>query len=232
MSASRNRTEKPTVFRNLDELGKKEDQRVRRTRDRLGDALVELLLKKPFDDITVQDVLNRAGVSRSTFYTHYRDKNDLFLSDAEEFFERMATALSRFGDKSERVAPVRELFAHIGESRPFYNALVESGRIHDVMQLGQQHFARGIEQRLNEIPRAGAIPSDRRSAIAHGFAGTLFSLLSWWVQHRMTLSSQEMDNLFHQLVWTGSDGSAAAARALRKGCGPMTAPNRFIRLQR
>lgn len=207
MSASRNRTEKPPVFRNLEDLGKKEDQRVRRTRDRLGDALVELLVKIPFDDITVQNVLDRAGVSRSTFYAHYRDKNDLFLSDAEEFFEAMATALSSFGDKSERVAPVQELFAHIAEARPFYNALVESGRLHDVMELGQQHFARGIEQRLNEIPRAHAIPRDRRGAIAHGLAGTLFSLLVWWVQHQMTLSPEEMDKLFHRLVWTGADGA-------------------------
>jgi AcrR family transcriptional regulator len=204
MSASRNRTEKPPVSRNLEDLAKKEDQRVRRTRDRLGDALVELLVQKPFDDITVQDVLDRAGVSRSTFYTHYRDKNDLFLSDAEDFFEGMATALSRFGDKSERIAPAQELFAHIAEVRPFYNALVESGRMHDVMELGQEHFARGIEQRLNEIPRARTIPSDRRGAIAHGLAGSLFSLLAWWVQHGMTMSPEEMDKLFHRLVWTGA----------------------------
>ena len=192
------------MFRNLADLQKKEDRRVRRTRDQLGDALVELLVQKPFDDITVQDVLDRAGVSRSTFYTHYRDKNDLFLSDADEFFEGMATALSRFGDKSERVAPVQELFAHVGEVRPFYNALVESGRIHDVMELGREHFARGIEQRLNEMPRARSIPPDRRGAIAHGLAGSLFSLLSWWVQHGMTRPPEEMDKLFHKLVWAGA----------------------------
>src|SRR5256885_2947515 len=114
------------MFRNLPELAKKEDQRVRRTRDRLGDAMMALLVEKPFDDITVQEVLDRAGVSRSTFYAHFKDKNDLFLSDSDEFLEDLATALSRFGDKSERVAPVQELFAHIGEVRPFYNALVES----------------------------------------------------------------------------------------------------------
>jgi AcrR family transcriptional regulator len=195
------------LSRNLEESDKKVDQRVRRTRDRLGDALMELLVKKPFDDITVQDVLEGAGVSRSTFYTHYRDKNDLFLSDVEEFFESMATALSRFGDKSERVAPVQELFAHIGESRPFYNALVESGRMPDVMELGLGHFGRGIAQRLNEIPRARTIPPDRRAAIAHGLAGSLFSLLTWWIQHGMTLSPEEMDKLFHRLVWTGADGA-------------------------
>jgi AcrR family transcriptional regulator len=207
MCASRNRTETPPLSRNLVDVGKKEDQRVRRTRDRLGDALVELLVEKPFDDITVQDVLDGAGVSRSTFYTHYRDKNDLFLSDVDEFFEGMATALSRFGDKSERVAPVQELFAHIAEARPFYDALVESGRMHDVTELGQEHFARGIEQRLNEIPRARTIPPDRRGAIARGLAGSFFSLLAWWVQHGMRLSPAEMDKLFHSLVWSGADGA-------------------------
>jgi AcrR family transcriptional regulator len=207
MSAGRNRTEMHPLSRNLERSDKKVDQRVRRTRDRLGEALVELLVKKPFDDITVQDVLDGAEVSRSTFYTHYRDKNDLFLSDVEEFFESMATALSRFGDKSERVAPVQELFAHIGESRAFYNALVESGRMPDVMELGLGHFGRGIAQRLNEIPRARMIPPDRRGAIAHGLAGSLFSLLTWWVQHGRTLSPEEMDNLFHRLVWTGTYGA-------------------------
>jgi AcrR family transcriptional regulator len=206
MSASRNRTEKRPLSRILTNLGKKEDLRVQRTRNRLGEALVELLVQKPFDDITVQEVLDRAEVSRSTFYTHYRDKNDLFLSDVDQFFEGMATALSRFEDKSERLAPVQELFAHIGEARPFYDALVESGRMHDVIQLGQGHFSRGMEQRLNEISQARTIPSDHRKAIAQGLAGSLFSLLAWWVQHRMPLSPEEMDKLFHTLAWTGANG--------------------------
>ena len=67
------------------------DRRVLHTRDTLGDALVELMKEKTFDDITVQDVLDRAGVGRSTFYAHYRDKQDLFLSDVEDFFELMST---------------------------------------------------------------------------------------------------------------------------------------------
>ena len=195
------------MFRNLPELDKKEDQRVRRTRDRLGDAIMALLVEKPFDDITVQDVLDRAEVSRSTFYTHFRDKNDLFLSDAEEFFERMATSLTRHGDRSERVAPVQELFAHIRDVRPFYNALIASGRKQILLELGQEHFARGIEDRFKEMSRARTIPSRRRSAMAHGLAGNLFSLLAWWIQHDMISSPEEMDKLFHQLVWTGADGA-------------------------
>ncbi len=204
----RNRTEAGPVFRNVADLAKNEDRRVRRTRDRLGDALVELLVQKPFDEITVQEVLDRGGVSRSTFYTHFRDKNDLFLSNADEFLEGMATALSRFGDKSERVAPVQELFAHIAQVRAFYNALVESGKIRDVWELGREHFGRGIEQRLAEIPRARNIPRDRRAALGHGFGGSLFALLSWWIQHGMVPSPEEMDKLFHQMVWAGAGGNS------------------------
>ena len=181
---------------------------MRRTRDRLGDALVALLLEKPFDDITVQDVLDRAKVSRSTFYSHFRDKNDLFLSDSDEFLEGLATALSRFGDKSERVAPVHELFAHVADVRPFYNALVESGKIQDVWELGREHFARGIDKRLGEIPRGRAIPAEKRMAMAHGFAGSMFSLLDWWLRNGADRSAKEMDELFHQMVWAGCNGES------------------------
>ena len=93
----------------------REDLRVRRSRDALGDALIELMQEKPFDSITVQDVLDRAGVGRSTFYAHYKDKEDLWISDVEEFLEMMANALSRGRSKSERVFPIRELFEHVIE---------------------------------------------------------------------------------------------------------------------
>jgi AcrR family transcriptional regulator len=205
------------VSRNIRELAKTEDRRVRRTRDQLGDALVELLVKKPFDNITVQEVLDRAGVSRSTFYNHFRDKNDLFLSDADEFFEALATALSRFGDKSHRVAPVQELFSHIADVRPFYNALVESGKIQDVWELGREHFARGIEIRLGEISRAPGVASDARAAMAHGLAGSLFSLLEWWVRSGMRSTPSEMDQLFHRLVWTGVKSTQVTDSAVEMG---------------
>ena len=74
------------MSRNAETSTPKIDRRVRRTRDLLGDALVALMQEKPFETITVQHVLDRARIGRSTFYTHYRSKDDLFLSDLEDFF--------------------------------------------------------------------------------------------------------------------------------------------------
>ena len=186
---------------------KKTDARVRRTRDALGDALIALMQEKPFDTITVQDVLDRAHVSRSTFYTHYSDKDDLLMSDAEEFFEALSMALSQQGDTSNRVFPVREFFAHLSDVQPFFKALVKSGKYHENMELARGHFARGIERRLAELPRGKTIPANHLPAISFAHAGALLSLLSWWLDRGMRESPAEMDELFHRLVWNGAKES-------------------------
>jgi len=182
---------------------RKPDPRVVRTRAALGEALVRLMHERPFAAITVQHVLDRAQVARSTFYAHYNGKDDLFLSDVDEFFERMATLLSRRGDAADRITPVRELFAHVAEWREFHAALITSGKVHDVLQLGQGHFARAIDRRLAELPAAAGLLPARRSALAHALAGALLSLLSWWIDHRATGSPAEMDDLYHRMVWCG-----------------------------
>src|SRR6202012_5392571 len=61
------------------------DRRVRRTRDLLHRALLDLIAEKGYPHITVQDILDRADVGRSTFYTHYRDKEDLLRSGIADF---------------------------------------------------------------------------------------------------------------------------------------------------
>ena len=182
---------------------KKTDARVRRTRDALGDALIALMQEKPFDTITVQDVLDRAHVSRSTFYSHYSDKDDLLMSDAEEFFEALSTALSAHGDKSDRVFPVKEFFTHLADVQPFYKALMKSGKFQENMELARGHFARGIERRLSELPRARSIPGTDLQAIAFTHAGALLSLLTWWLDRGMREPPEQMDELFHRMVWNG-----------------------------
>jgi AcrR family transcriptional regulator len=198
---------------------RKMDARVRSTRDALGDALVALMHEKAFETITVQQVLDRAHVSRSTFYSHYSDKNDLFLSDAEDFFEMMSTALIRHGDTSTRVAPVREFFAHVAEMRQFISSMAASEKVRDVMELGQGHFARAIDQRLAALPATRNLSSTRRSALAHASAGSLFSLLNWWLHRGGSTTAAQMDALFHQTLWSGINPPAKT---------PAPTPNRTI----
>jgi AcrR family transcriptional regulator len=174
--------------------------------------------EKPFEAITVQQVLDRAHVGRSTFYTHFRGKDDLFLSDVEDFFEMIASLLSRRGEDSRRIAPVREMFSHVAEWHSFYKALVASGKIHDVTEIAQGYFARAIEERLAKLATVRAMTPTGRAARAHALAGALLSLLSWWIDRGMPASPAQMDALYHQMVWSGVSAPAA------KPVSPSTLP--------
>ena len=185
------------------EKPRKPDARVRRTRDQLGQALIALIVEKPINDVTVQDVLDRAGVGRSTFYLHYRDKDDLLVSQLEMFLEFMSTALSVRNDKSNRVAPVAEMFEHIGNQNKLYRVLSDSGHLKDFFDLAEGYFACGIERRLKESGRLAKVPQRELAARASALSGSLLSLLRWWLDRGEKESPQEMDDMFHRMVWTG-----------------------------
>ena len=70
------------------------DPRVKRTRQLLKQALSDLLAEKAFQEITVQDIADRATVNRVTFYAHFEDKYDLISSVIRDgFIERLEAFL-------------------------------------------------------------------------------------------------------------------------------------------
>ena len=189
--------------KNKEKPRRQPDRRSRRTCERLGSALLTLIQERPIDDVTVQQVLDRASVGRSTFYLHYRDKDDLLLSQLEGFLEVMSTVLSVRKEQSHRVVPVVELFAHIGNQNKLYRALADSGRLNEFFDLAQGYFARGIERRLTESKRVSSLSRRDLAARASALAGSMLSLLRWWLDRGEKESSQAMDELFHRMVWTG-----------------------------
>lgn len=163
-------------------------------------ALLTLIQEKPMDDITVQEVLDRAGVGRSTFYLHYRDKDDLLLSHLESFLEFMSTALMRNKEDSQRVQPVAEMFDHIGGQKRIWRALTDCGRMNEFLELAQGYFSRGIEQRLKESKR---VRQSELTARSYMLAASLIALLRWWIDRGTKEPPQAMDELFHRMVWDG-----------------------------
>lgn len=64
------------------------DLRIRRTRQLLRDAFMELLAEKDFQSVTVQDIAERANVNRTTFYDHFVDKYALLEDAIRDGFQR------------------------------------------------------------------------------------------------------------------------------------------------
>ena len=200
------------------------DPRVVRTKHALGAALIELMLEQPFDTITVQDVLDRAGVGRATFYAHFRNKRDLFHSEHERFFEGVERWLGMFSAHAPRVVPVAEFFQHVGEVQPFIRALRAAGQIDLVLEDAAEHFARMITKRLRLLAPHLNHTSVHTTIVAKFCAGAVIEMLKWWLARDVRPTAQEMDAIYHDLVWRAV-GVPTTAPQLQTHCAHLPRPD-------
>src|SRR5258705_12626457 len=176
------------------------DRRSARTQRSLSEALVELVKEKRFDDITVQEVIDRADVGRSTFYSHFRDKEDLFQKDWERFLQGFAAHIQWEKAGHENFVPAAFLFQHLKEFQPFYKGLVRSRMTDSVFKSGLVTLSRVMETGLASQLRHKPDPTVPVPILAHYLANQLFALLKWWLDHEMPYPPERMDEIFHQLV--------------------------------
>jgi AcrR family transcriptional regulator len=179
------------------------DRRVSRTRQRLQKALVALALEKRFDEITVQDVLDRADVGRSTFYAHFRSKEDLFRSDFENLLGFVRRGIAESGARGERILPIRELFEHVREYRRLYRAMAASAMRGGLYRLAVAQIAAGVEEALRARQVRGHRPPIPLPILSDHIAVAVLAMLDGWIGGGMPHTPARMDEIFHALVMPG-----------------------------
>lgn len=177
------------------------DPRPARTTAALGRALVELTKEQPFDSITVQDILDRAGVSRSTFYAHYRNKVDALHSSFELLFQFCESVLDRTPFSRFRLFPVVEFLDHIAGARDLESALDEAGELETLWELTEEYAARMIGAQLRRLRYVVRdLPPKQQALGVSMLSAMLISMMRWWRANESAMSSKEVDATFHRLA--------------------------------
>src|SRR5215472_6370021 len=122
----------------------KQDRRSQRTHRLVNSAMLELLFEKHYDTITVQDILDRAGIGRSTFYVHYFDKEDVLASIAEQQLALMVQQLST-RDAGQAIVPSLRLFRHVGERHHYFQSLMRGHAGEVLWQAVQESLGKTTE---------------------------------------------------------------------------------------
>jgi len=191
---------------------KRSDRRVERTRRLLDDALQALIVEKGFESVSVQEILDKADVGRSTFYAHFADKEDLLtygLGKLHGALREQQQRAAPFADR-RRFAFSREVFTHTAEHRDLFARMIgrRSGAV------VEQHFQRMLLDLVRAELGATSETAKRRAAaleaIAQHVTGGLVALVRWWVSGRPRLSVDEVDELFHRLVTPALEASEEA----------------------
>jgi AcrR family transcriptional regulator len=150
--------------------------------------------------ITVQDVIDRANVGRSTFYAHYQDKEDLAVSSLEHMLDCLSEDFGQDASKGERFVYTVGLFQHVQEQHQLFKALV-MGRGFDLFfEKGQAYLSKRVETQVRSLLPKGHKPQVPLPILSNHVAGALVTLLKWWLDNKMPYPPERMDEIFHQLV--------------------------------
>lgn len=196
----------------------KQDRRSQRTRQLILSALMGLMVEKSYDAITVQDLLDRANIGRSTFYSHYFDKEDVLMALAEQMLEMLSQQFSQ-RDAGQGIFPSLELFQHTLQHRQQFRAMLRGHAREVVWDAAQTSLSRTIEQRLSATLATKRSPSVPLPVISEYLAGAFLTLLKWWLETETPYSPAQMDDMFQQLAFPGAWAVAQGKRAALQGEG-------------
>jgi AcrR family transcriptional regulator len=189
------------------------DRRVLRTRAMLRDALVGLMCEKGWEAVNVQMVCERANVGRSTFYTHFADKEELLVSGFDDLRRMM---VAQRAPATGRIGFARGLIEHAYENKRLFRALVgrRSG------QVVQNRFRLLVLELTKEELEGLGAPSAQLDAIARYVGGAFTELLIWSLDKPKPIEAAELEQLFQELTAGVLDRiSAGAGGAGRAGEG-------------
>jgi len=180
------------------------DRRVRKTRTVLRDALDSLIREKSYDSIAVEEILNRANVGRSTFYAHFRGKDELLVSNIHDMLDpARATGTAGSTGQHERILSFSlPIFEHLDRHRRDGEGRMGArGRA-----ILHEHLRKVIAERIaDDLEKDFQTPGTAGGKIPSGLlvrylASSFILVLNWWVQSRNRLSPAEVNDLFQALV--------------------------------
>jgi AcrR family transcriptional regulator len=197
------------------------DRRIVRTRGALQEALIGLILEKGYDAITVNDIIGRANVARSTFYAHHGGKESVLLEGIGALREFLSKAQREARGGSNARAPLLAfslaMFEHADGHRDLYQALMRDRGGAAAMNAIRQMLARLIHREMNEASaagkKAGSVPVE---AVIRFTTDAFLSVMTWWIDAKPRMTPADGDRIFRQLIEPAlaANGFSASQRAI------------------
>ncbi|HEY3345418.1 MAG TPA: TetR/AcrR family transcriptional regulator [Anaerolineaceae bacterium] len=197
---------------------KRTDRRTNRTRRLLREALLALILERGYDAVTVEEITERADLGRTTFYLHYRDKEELLLESVVALANDLTAVIARTPIAEWRTTPdptrpqpmqlpLSLAFQHAADHSDLYRIILRGEghtqmveRIREIIIAQVNHFlvVRVPEENVALHP---GVPQD---VFANYFAGAFLGVLTWWLENDLPYPPDEMATYFQKILYDGA----------------------------
>jgi len=180
-------------------LEQRTDLRVIKTYKALTDAFLHMLSEKKFENITVNELCDRAMVRRATFYKHFADKVDFFgfviRTKQTEFDAQIRQETDQTRPQSFYLGIIQHALDFMNSNEKLVQTLLQSEMFPTVMDILSRQITLDITQKLNEDAENGVPLPASPQVMAQFFTGALVRTMIWWVTQKNVSEAKLMEEL-------------------------------------
>lgn len=182
------------------------DRRQQKTRDAIFDAFSSLLSTKRYSKITIQEIIDKANIGRSTFYSHFETKDDLLKEMCTELFEHIFSKsldMEMTHDFSLAAKDTQSMITHI-----LYHLKDNKKNMIGILKSESGDlFLSYFKQYLNEMITSSMLKGveQEKSKVPYDFliehiAGSFVGMIQWWIKNNMKDSPEELSRYFEAVI--------------------------------
>lgn len=182
------------------------DRRQRKTREAIFSAFIALLSKKGFEQITVNEIIERADIGRATFYAHFESKDYLLKELCDELFCHIFDAMNDTHSEHRHIfecdAPdsvYLHLFRHLQKNDNNILTLLSGKNNELFFRYFKSNFEKLVDSQLPifEARKSEKLPD---SFWINHIASTFVETVRWWVENGMKESAETITEYFFLAV--------------------------------
>ncbi|MFD0695954.1 TetR/AcrR family transcriptional regulator [Paenibacillus sp. GCM10027628] len=167
----------------------KVDRRILKSQEAMKNAVIELMTEKNFDDITIQDIADRANINRGTIYLHYQDKFDLLDKLIETYINELAE-MGEWACKLDWSSALIPFFEYFEKNYLFFSTMLASKGAPSFRTRLLDFITEGFK---DEIDKESGRNTDLSEDVMLQYAGTAYvGVIEWWIRNGMPYPPQAM----------------------------------------
>ncbi|MGN0291072.1 MAG: TetR/AcrR family transcriptional regulator [Lachnospiraceae bacterium] len=177
-------------------MEKKTDLRIIKTQKALCDTFLEMLNEKKFEEITVNELCERALVRRATFYKHFADKYEFFGFFIRQIQERFIADIRQYQGEGDPVSYYIYLFRHcirfLEENRGILTSVLKSNAFPALLEIFLDEVYRNVLLQMKEHEREGVNFPVEVEILASFYTGGIVQILRYWFTKEETMTEEEI----------------------------------------
>jgi hypothetical protein len=171
------------------------DRRIQKTKKALTEALIHLILEKGYEKVTIQEIIDKANIGRSTFYIHYESKEQLLLDGHNNLNVKMF-----FDSNDDNEISFLNLFIHISQNLQLAKAMLGKKSGHMMTEFFKNNIALKIKKKYANQFGKNIIEQKTLIFLSDACGAAIISLLISWIEDESSFTKEEISLRCQNLV--------------------------------